>query len=307
MQLPPGRKGLVWGADEYAGEFVAAALERAATVGVIASRTGEAEGIAELERMGLAPAQIIDRDRFALPDDMPDPLTDEGRSNPAYGPGFMDQARALGAPHGRLFGPRTSPDFVVDRPDQSTLHFSSFLARDYDERDELPCGWVIVKGPSDLSILGSHMYRAGQAREVVRLLAERRIVMEQEDLEITDLGGLREIQQKMLDGRMEKPKGVALVQARRARAARAEYEAAYLGDTVRHVGAGAGSYTGLSVSEGIAIVSLDRPEALNALSEELLAQLAEVVDEVEGRQTLGGHPCTRAAAAQRRSRLHGRR
>lgn len=62
--------------------------------------------------------------------------------------------------------------------------------------------------------LGSnHIYRTTQAREVLRLLASEKIVMGREDPEVTDLKGSPAIQQKMLDGTMTKPKGVALVQA----------------------------------------------------------------------------------------------
>ena len=233
IRLPPGRKGLIWGADAYAAAFAQAALERGAKLAVIASRSREAEGIAGLVRLGIPDSHVIDRDGLVLPEDMPDPLTEDGWSNPAYGPGFMDPARALGRAVWGIFGPRVSPDFVVDRPDQSTLHLSTFLLRDHDEHDELSCGWVIFKGNSNLSILGSHMYRTGQAHEVIRLLAEGHIVMEQEDLEITTLDGLPEIQQKMLDGRMTKPKGVALVQASRAGDAIAEYESAYVGEPLR--------------------------------------------------------------------------
>jgi len=209
---------------------------------VIASHTREAEGIAGLVRLGIPESHIIDRDELVLPEDMPDPLTEDGRANPDYGPGFMNAARAIGRALWQVFGPQVSPDFVVDRPDQSTLHLSTFLARDYDERDEQPCGCVILKGNSNLSILGSHMYRTGQAREVIRLLTEGRIVMEQGDLEITTLQGLPQIQQAMLDGRMTKPKGVALVQATHAEHPIAEYERAYLGEPLRLANEGEGRY-----------------------------------------------------------------
>ena len=116
IQLPPGRNGLVWGADDYAAGFVRAALQRSANLAVIASRSREAEGIAALVRLGIPESHIIDRDRLSLPEDMPDPLTEDGRPNPAYGPGFMDPARALGRAVWAVFGPRVSPDFVVERP-----------------------------------------------------------------------------------------------------------------------------------------------------------------------------------------------
>ena len=118
--LAPGKKGLIWGADGYAREFVKAALARSAEVAVIASHSREAAGIAELIRLGVKPAHIIDRDRFQLAADMPDPLTADGHLNPAYNSGYMNQARALGpVPSGAIFGPRTSPDFVIERSDQS--------------------------------------------------------------------------------------------------------------------------------------------------------------------------------------------
>src|SRR4030067_814826 len=58
-------------------------------------------------------------------------------------------------------------------------------------------------------MFGSHMYRSDQAGEVARLLAEGKIVMEQEDLEITTLPRLAGIQQKMLDGTTGKTNGGA--------------------------------------------------------------------------------------------------
>ncbi len=100
IRLPPGRRGLIWGADAYAAEFAAAALERGTDLAVIASHSREAEGIAALVRLGVPQGHMIDRDRFSLPADMPDPLTEDGRSNPAYGPGFMDPARDWGGRSG---------------------------------------------------------------------------------------------------------------------------------------------------------------------------------------------------------------
>jgi enoyl-CoA hydratase/carnithine racemase/NADPH:quinone reductase-like Zn-dependent oxidoreductase len=290
IQLLPGRKGVIWGADSYAVSFAQAALERGANLVVIASRTREAQGIAGLIRLGIPESHIIDRDGLALTEDMPDPLTEDGRSNPAYGPEFMNAARALGRAVWDVFGPRVSPDFVVERPDQSTLHLSTFLLRDYDERDEQPSGWVILKGNSNLSILGSHMYRTGQAHEVIRLLAEGRIVMEQEDLEITTLQGLPGIQQAMLDGRMRKPKGVALVQASHANLPIAEYQQAYLGETLRLANEDAGHYLAINWCDGVAIVTMERPKALNALSKDLLVQIEGVIDEVASTGALDGHP-----------------
>jgi enoyl-CoA hydratase len=290
IPLPPGRRGLLWGADAYARAFAQAALENGAQLAVIASRSRERDGIAELARMGIPETRFVDRDALDLPEDMPDPLTDDGRANPAYAAGFMDPARALGRAVWSAFGERASPDFVVERPDQSTLHFSTFLARDYDERDELSCGWVVARGPTNLSVRGSHMYRTGQAHEVIRLLAESRIVMEQSDLEIVSLRELPAIQQKMLEGRMTKPKGVALVQAARPGRAIAEYEAAYLGTPVRAADPARGRFLAIHWCDGIAIVTIDRPDALNALNGALLGELEQVVDGVANDRALGGHP-----------------
>jgi enoyl-CoA hydratase len=290
IQLPPGRKGLVWGADAYATGFAEAALQRGANLAVIASRSHEADGVARLVRLGIPESNIIDRDKLSLPEDMPDPLIEEGRPNAAYGPGFMDPARALGRAVWAVFGPRVSPDFVVERPDQSTLHLSTFILRDYDEHDEMPSGWVVIKGHSNLSVLGTHMYRTGQAHEVIRLLSERRIVLEPGDLELTRLEGLPAIQQKMLDGRMTKPKGVALVQSIRAGQRIAEYEAAYLGQSVLTADPSQGRYLSASWCDGVALVAIERPDALNALSEDLLAQLKAMIDEIATTRTLYGHP-----------------
>jgi len=171
MGLMPGRRGLIWGADEYALSFARAALQRRAQLAVIASFTREREGLTALARLGIPESHFIDRDGFELEDDMPDPLNEQGTANPAYGSGFMSGARALGKAIWNIFGPRTSPDFIVERTDQSTLHYSSFLLRDHDERDEMSCGYIVARGLSDLSILGSHMYRDSQARDTVRLLA----------------------------------------------------------------------------------------------------------------------------------------
>jgi len=207
--LLPGRRGLVWGADAYALEFVEAALERDAELGVIASRSRDADRIAALTRLGIPDSSIIDRDGFELPEDMPDPLTEDGIPNPAYTTDFTNHARAVGRAVWGVFGPRTNPDFIVERTDQSTMHFSTFLLRDYDEKDAMPSGYVVARGTSDRSILGSHMYRSAQARETVRLLAQNRLVMEQADVEIVDLARLPELQQQMLDGTMTSSKRIA--------------------------------------------------------------------------------------------------
>ena len=70
IDLPPGRRGLIWGADAYARGFAKAALARSAEIAVIASRTKEKRGIAALRRIGVPSERIIDRDRLTLPEEM---------------------------------------------------------------------------------------------------------------------------------------------------------------------------------------------------------------------------------------------
>jgi len=290
IALPPGRKVLIWGADAYAIEFAQAALERSAEIAVIASRTKDSEGIAQMKILGLTESALIDLDEFDIPTDMPDPLTDEGIPNPAYNKDFMVQARALGRAIWGIFGPRTNPDVIVERPDQSTLHLSTFLLRDHVESDAMPSGFVVVRGKSDLSILGSHMYDDAMARETIRLLCQGKIVMEQDDLEITSLADLPAIQQKMLDGRMKKPKGVALVQADREGRSIAAYEAAYMGEVLRQADPEQNLYLDIHLLENVGIVTIKRPQALNALSAELLSQISEAVREIKTSQRLMGKP-----------------
>ena len=288
LGLPPGRRVLVWGADREAREFVAAARARTAEVVVIASATREKRGIAELSRMGMPPTHILDRDGFSLPEEMPDPLTPEGRLNPEYASGFTRPAQALGKALWKVFGPRVSPDVVVDRVDQDTLHFSTFVARDFDEKDVFPCGTVVLRGKSDLSIRGSHMYGASQAAEVVRLLSSGKIAMDREDLEVTDLPGLPALQQMMLDGTMRKPKGVALVQGDRQGRTVADYEEAFRGEIVQTADPAAGKFVDVRMAGDIAVVTITRPDSLNALSEELLSQFTAVVREAGSLGTIGG-------------------
>jgi NADPH:quinone reductase-like Zn-dependent oxidoreductase len=290
IRLPAGRRGLIWGADAYAQEFARAALERNAELAVIASRSQELEGIRALNRMGVADARIIDRDRFDLLNDMPDPLAEDGQPNSAYGRGYMATARALGQAVWGVFGPRVSPDFVVERIDQSTLHYSTFLLRDFNETDDRPCGYVLVQGPSNRSILGSHMYRSAQAREVVRLLAQNLLVMEQEDLEVVPLAGLADIQQKMLDGRMGKPKGVALVQADRAGRTIASIENDYLGEPAIEADPDRQRYLSVHVAEAIAVLTLCREQALNALNRDLISQISDVVAGLKKNRRIQGYP-----------------
>jgi enoyl-CoA hydratase len=286
--LLPGRRGLIWGADTYSRAFARASLARGAELAFVVSRSAEKKGIASLRRMGIPLSRVIDRDGLRLPEEMPDPLTPDGKPNPEYASAFMRNAQALGKAYWGIFGPRQSPDFIVERPDQSTLHFSTFILRDYDERNAMPCGYVVVRGKTNLSILGSHMYRLDQAGEVARLLAEGKIVMEQEDLEITPLTGLAGIQQKMLDGTMEKPKGVALVQADRPGRAIREYEDAFLGGRIRAADPKENRFLDIRLLGDVAVMTLTRPEALNALNEDLLSQLAAAVRELGSLGTLEG-------------------
>jgi enoyl-CoA hydratase len=282
IRLPPGRRGLIWGADDYAQEFVKSALDRRSELVVIASASSELAGIEALNKLGVEPWRIIDRDQFNLRDDMPDPLLPAGTPNAAYNDEFMTAARQLGRAIWKVLGDRVSPDFVVDRPDQTTLHYSAFLARDFDERDVMPTGFVLCRGNSDLDILGSHMYHDTQTREVVRLLAHKRIVMEQKDLEVVSFEQLPQLHQMMLDGKMSKPKGVALVQASGPGRPIAEYQDEYLGTGLLRSNPALGRFIEVRATDGIALITLDRPDALNALSEELLEQFADVINEIAG-------------------------
>jgi enoyl-CoA hydratase len=288
IRLPAGRKGLIWGADAYALDFARAALERRADIGIIASRAREQAGLQEMQQMGIAESRLIDRDRFNLSEDMPDPLTDDGQPNPAYGKDYMASARALGKAVWGIFGPRVSPDFIVERADQSTLHFSTFLLRDFNEQDDMPSGFVIASGPVNLSILGSHMYRSSQARDVVRLLARKLLVMEQGDLDVVGLGGLPDIQQKMLDGRMGKPKGVALVQADRSGRSIAAFENGYPGEHLIRSDARKKRHIDFHLAGEVGILTLCRPEALNALNNDLIRGLGDVIAELRTRRGIKG-------------------
>ena len=257
---------------------------------VIASRAQEAAGIAELLRMGLPERAVIDRDRFELPEDMPDPLTEDGRPNPEYGRGYMATARALGKAVWEVFGPRVSPDVIAERTDRNTLHFSTFLLRDFVESDDMPCAFVVAHGPKDLAVLGSHMYRSSQAREVLRLLAQGVLVMEPGDVELTRLAGLPEIQQKMLEGRMRKPKGAALVQADAPGRTLRSFEDGFLGEAIVRPDPAARRHIGVHVCDEIALFTLSREQALNALNQDLLSQLSELVGELRQRRAIEGRP-----------------
>lgn len=291
--LPPGRRALVWGAGEGARAAVEALLRRSADVVVLVSRSEEAEGVAAMRAMGIADTHLLDSDAFTLPADMPDPLLPEGRPNPEYTSGYLRYAQELGKALWSVWGTRRSPDVVFDESGRSTLQYSTFLARDFDEKDVFPCGHVVVRGGYDLTISGSHMYGAAQAAEVVRLLANGRIVMEEEDLEVVGLPELPLIQQRMLDGSMRKSKGVALVQADRVNRPLADYVGAYFGRPLREADPDAGRFLDVSLIEEIALVTLTRPEALNALNEGLIEELGDLVRELREHRGLGG---TRVAA-----------
>src|SRR5665648_56758 len=252
IALPPGRRVLVWGADAHAREFAKAALARSADVAVIASRQTEAPGIAALLELGVPEEAILDRDRFQLPGDMPDPLLPEGKPNPEYDSGFLRPARALGRALWQLWGQRVSPDVVVERPQSSTYHLSAFLARDF-----------------------------------VRLLAKGTLQVTKADLEVVSLEEMPELQEKMLRGGMSKPKGVALVQAEREGIALRDYEADFLGRPFWTSDAGAGRYLSVGLLDDIALVSIERPAALNALNEQLLANLEELTQELTDGELAG--------------------
>lgn len=287
--LSPGKKGLLWGADAYAQEFAKAALERSAELIVIASREKEAQGIKELLALGIKPANIIDLDQFDLSPDMPDPLSDDGTMNQVYNSEYMSVARALGRAIWEVIGPRISPDFIVERTDQSTLHYSSFLVRDFSEREDMNCGIIVAKGSSDLSILGSHMYCSNQATDVIRLLDKKMIELEKEDIEVVTLKELPKLQQKMLDGTMAKPKGVALVQATGEGKSIDDYAKAYLGETLFSSNQDREEYLDVQLSpDGIATIVLQRIDALNALNDTLLSQISSVFGEIKNQGTIKG-------------------
>jgi enoyl-CoA hydratase len=290
MGLLPGKRGLIWGADSYAREFAEAALARSANLIVLASYSKESEGIKRLQELGVQPASIIDRDNFNLATDMPDPLTEAGTPNADYARQYMSAARAIGRAIWQVYGPRVSPDFIVERPDQSTLHYSSFLVRDYSEREDTACGFIVARGRQNLSVLGSHMYRATQAQEVVRLLAQKKIVMEKDDLEICRLKELPAIQQKMLEGKMAKPKGVALVQAGDADLGIDALEDAFLGETLHTADPANNDYLDVRLLSDIGVIVLKRLDALNALNNDLLSQLSEIIGEIKSHGTLQDRP-----------------
>jgi enoyl-CoA hydratase len=102
---------------------------------------------------------------------------------------------------------------------------------------------------------------------------------------------LPELQQKMLDGTLAKPKGVALVQADSTGKSIDDHAQAYLGKTLHAANPGRADYLQISLTpEGIGIISLQRIDALNALNDALLAQIAETFGEIRDKKTLKGEP-----------------
>ncbi len=128
---------------------------------------------------------------------------------------------------------------------------------------------------------------------MVRLLANGRMMMEEEDLEVVGLPELPLIQQRMLDGTMRRSKGVALVQADRVDRPLADYVRAYFGYLLREANPAAGRYLDVSLIGEVALVTLTRPEALNALNEGLVEELDGLVRELREH---GGLEGTRIAA-----------
>ena len=92
----------------------------------------------------------------------------------------------------------------------------------------------------------------------------------------------------MLDGTMRKPKGVALVQADRPGRTVAGYEEAFRGEIVQAADPAARKFVDVRMAGDVAVVTFTRPESLNALSEALLSQFAEVVREAASLGTIGG-------------------
>jgi len=138
----------------------------------------------------------------------------------------MASARALGKAVWDIFGPRMSPDFIVERTDaEHAAYFSTFPCSGFQPAGRHAQRLVIAGAPSTFLSWAPHV-PVLQARDVVRLLGQKRLVMEQGDLDVVSLERLPKIQQKMLDGRMGKPKGVALVQADRAGRSIAAFETA---------------------------------------------------------------------------------
>ena len=105
------------------------------------------------------------------------------------------------------------------------------------------------------------------------------------------LAELAELQQKMLDGRLTKPKGVSLVQAAQTGRSIASYASGFFGETLRSADPADDRFLDIYLSdEGIATLVLQRVDALNALNDKLLAQLAEVFNELAASGTLHGKP-----------------
>ncbi|GAB4245460.1 MAG: hypothetical protein Kow00129_05410 [Thermoleophilia bacterium] len=292
--LPPGRRVLVWGTEEPNLAYVRAALARSCSVVVIASEEERSRTAARLVEMGLSQDHVLRRESFVLPDDLPDPLLPEGRPNPEYDDRFLKPARAVGRALWQIWGNRENPDVVVEHPSSQTLHLSAFLARDFREDEVFPCGHVLVPGERnnsrDFSLRGSHMYSRSQAAEAIRLLGAGEIEAGEEDLEVVELDQLAELQEKMLRGRMEKPKGAALVQADGPGIPTGAFTSAYWGERVLEADESGGRLLGVDVLERVAFVRLNRTRALNALNNALLEQLEQLLTEVEADSAICGRP-----------------
>jgi len=87
---------------------------------------------------------------------------------------------------------------------------------------------------------------------------------------------------------MAKPKGVALVQADRAGRAIREYEEAFLGERILDADPKENRYLDVRLLGEVAVVTITRPEALNALNEELLSQLSAIIRELGSLGTIEG-------------------
>ncbi len=288
LGLPPGRRVLVWGADRPAREFVAAARERTAEVAVIASATREKRGIAELSRMGVPPTHILDRDGFSLPEEMPDPLTPEGRLNPEYASGFTRPAQALGK--GALEGIR-SPRLPrrrrgPRRPGHAPLQY--LRRAGFRRKGRLP-----VRGGRP----------SGEERPLhpglphVRSFPGRRCDASPVRGEDRDgPGGPRDHGPSGPSRPAAEDAGRddAEAEGGRPRAGGppgrtvADYEEAFRGEIVQAADPAARKFVDVRMAGDVAVVTLTRPDSLNALSEELLSQFAAVVREAGALGTIGG-------------------
>jgi enoyl-CoA hydratase/carnithine racemase len=89
---------------------------------------------------------------------------------------------------------------------------------------------------------------------------------------------------------MDKPKGVALVQTDRAERTIASIEDEYLGEPVTQADPERQRYLSVHLAEKIAIVTLCREQALNALNSDLISQVSDVVAGLKKNRRIQGHP-----------------